>query len=68
MTPEQAAAFVMAQAACAAAEIAGMQAENQIYVKRGQGVLFGKNEFDAIADRYCIGHNAVLTLFQETNR
>lgn len=29
MTSEQQAAFIMAQAACAMAEIAGMQAENQ---------------------------------------
>ncbi len=68
MTPEQAAAFIMAQAACAMGEIAGMQAENQIYVAHGEAPVFGKNAFDAVAERYTIGHNAVLTLFQGTNR
>lgn len=64
MTPEQKAAFVMTQAACAMAEIAGMQAENQHYVLNGSGILYGKNAFDGVIERYTIGHNAVISFFE----
>jgi hypothetical protein len=72
MTPEQAAAFVMAQAACVMAEIAAMQRTNEDHSRSFDAnprfPPYDANAFRALIDRYCIGHNAVLQLFQETNR
>lgn len=59
MTPEQQAAFVMAQAACAMAEIAGMQAENANY----NHPKYLKKDFDAVIARNVIGHNDVISYF-----
>jgi hypothetical protein len=69
MSPEQQAAFIMAQAACAMAEIAGMQAENQRAQITGGGFVGGEppfraSDFDGIAVRYGIHHNAVISFFQ----
>ncbi len=64
MTPEQKAAFVMAQAACAMAEIAGMQAANQHRTQHGNSIMYGEEAFDGVIERNCISHNAVLSLFQ----
>lgn len=66
MTPEQAAAFVMAQAACAIGEIAAMQAEDRLAAIQGHNGHTGE-EYRQIDERYCIGHNAVMQLFQEIN-
>lgn len=66
MTPEQAAAFVIAQAACALAEIAAMQARNARFV--GPEKYHQPKEFDAVIDKYCISSNAVLRLFQDAKR
>lgn len=38
MTPEQQAAYIMSQSACAMAEIAGMQAENQHRISQGYSI------------------------------
>lgn len=67
MTPEQAAAFVIAQAACAMAEVAAMQAQDRAWEKAG---LNQYSEFDyrAVVNKFCIGHNAVMQLFQDTSR
>lgn len=64
MTTEQQAAFVMAQAACAMAEIAGMQAENQSRIQRGESLAYVENDFAAVIGRNGIGHNDVLTMFR----
>lgn len=63
MTDEQKAAYVNAQAACAMAEIAGMQALNQYRLARGEAIAYSDEAFDAIPNKYGIHHNAVLTLF-----
>jgi len=81
MTPEQAAAFVVAQAACANAEIAAMQQSNDAFVAsfepRGYNGIPGlaanhapytANDFRAVIDKYCIGHNAVLQCFEDAAR
>lgn len=68
MNPEQAAAFVIAQAACASAEIAAMQAANNDAPRRGLHPPYDEQHFRAIIDQYTIGHNAVLTLFQGATR
>ena len=63
MTDEQKAAYVMAMAACAMAEVAGMQAENAHRANGGLGVLYGEDAFGAVLDKYGIHHNTVLSLF-----
>jgi hypothetical protein len=64
MTPEQQAAYVISQAACAMAEIAGMQAENQHRLFLGQSIAYGEDAFAAVAERNFIGHNNVLGMFR----
>lgn len=54
------AAFIIAQAACANAAIAGMQAENQHRLSLGQTIAYDEAAFLAIQDQYMIGHNAVI--------
>lgn len=68
MNPEQAAAFVIAQAACANAEIAAMQAANAQCARRGDAQTYDEKHFMAVIDQYGISHNAVLTTFQHANR
>ena len=65
MTPEQKAAFINAQAACAMAAIAGMQALNAERQANGYALAYDEAAFAAVPDRYCIGHNAVVTFFQD---
>lgn len=64
MTSEQQAAYVIAQAACAMAEILGMQAENQMRAHRGETPAYGEEAFIAVMHRNCIGHNDVLGMFR----
>lgn len=64
MTPEQKAAYVMSQAACAMAEIAGMQAENQARGFEGNAPLYMRQDFTDVISRNVIGHNAVIALLR----
>lgn len=59
------AAFIIAQAACANAEIAGMQAENQQRLSLGQSVAYDMDAFMAVQDSYMIGHNAVIEYLRD---
>lgn len=68
MTPEQAAAFIMAQAACALVELASMQATNAEDARTGRPPSYSGNDFMAIQNRYGIGHNDALSTFQNANR
>lgn len=63
MTPEQQAAFIIAQAAILQARIAGMQAENQARIAAGRALLFHAEDFDREADTSGCGHNDVITFF-----
>lgn len=63
MTSEQKAAFVMAQAACAMAKIAAMQAENQRCAAQGQPPKYGEDDFNHLDREFTIGHNDVIGLF-----
>ena len=63
MTQEQKAAYIMAMAACAMAEIAGMQAENQQRAHRGEAVAYAEDAFSDIANKHGIYHNAVFSFF-----
>jgi hypothetical protein len=67
MTPEQTAAYVIAQSACAAAEIAAMQAQDRAWLAAGHGT-YSDLDYRGVIDRFCIGHNAVLQCFQDANR
>lgn len=63
MTDEQKAAYVIAQAACAMAEIHGMVAENQKRAAEGKAMAYDERDFFAISEKYYLGHNAVLEFF-----
>jgi cytochrome c-type biogenesis protein CcmH len=64
MTQEQKAAYVIAMAACAMAEIAGMQAENQNRAHRGESVAYTEDAFRAVIESNGIHHNAVIGMFR----
>lgn len=64
MTPEQQAAFIIAQAACAMAEIAGMQAENQVRSHRGETPAYNESSFQSVIEHNLVGHNAVISFFR----
>ena len=53
-------AFVIAQAACANAEIAAMQAENDLRLSRGETPAYDETAFMQVQNTYLIGHNAVI--------
>ncbi len=63
MTPEQQAAYIIAQAACMHAEMEGMKAEN---ARRSAGqapLRYSEVDFEALPARYGIDHNAVVGFF-----
>jgi len=64
MTPEQTAAYVTAQAACANAEVAGMTAENMQRAALGQSMAYDEAAFVAVIENYSIHHNAVIELMR----
>lgn len=65
MTPEQKAAYTMAQAACALAEIEGMKAENMQRELRGESMAYVFDDFFAITEKYPIHHNAVVAWMRD---
>ena len=67
MSPAETIAYVNAQAACAMIEALGMKAENEQRKVQGNSPAYGEAAFSAIIDKYCISHNAVMQLFQESN-
>lgn len=54
MNEQQRSAFVIAQAAMLNAEIAAMQAENQMRAHRGETPAYADMEFNAVIGRYNI--------------
>lgn len=63
MRAEERLAFVISQAAVLMATVAGMQAENQYRLARGETIAYAEQAFvDAIAQSGC-GHHAVIALF-----
>lgn len=69
MTPEQQAAYVIAQAACVTADIAAMQAENAVtasdYRRRPGSPLPWKGvDFRNLILAYGTHHNAVIGFFR----
>ena len=65
MTPEQKAAYVMAQAACLIAETLGMQAENMQREHRGESMAFVTKDFEDAILKYGVHHNGVISLFHQ---
>ena len=65
MTPEQKAAYIQAQAACAMADVAGMQAENMQREHRGEAMAYVEEDFVEIPNKYGIHCNAVITFFHD---
>lgn len=64
MNEEQQAAFIHAQAVCAQAEIAAMQAENMQRAALGQSMAYDEAAFMAVIEKYGIHHNAVIEFFR----
>jgi hypothetical protein len=67
MTPEQTAAYVQAQTACAMAEIASMHAANREREIQGFTHAYGEQSFREIPDEFGIGHNSVVSMFNASN-
>jgi len=65
MTPEQATAYIHAQATAAAIEMEAMKVENLARVQNGHSPYYGEAEFRALIDNYGLHHNSVLTIFQQ---
>lgn len=63
MTPEQKAAYIIAQSACLMATIAGMQAENQNRQHEGLSPAYTQDNFEDQILRYRVHHNAVMEFF-----
>ena len=54
------AAYIISQAACAMAELEAMKAANVLSWSAGNGLDYTADDFAALQDKYCIGHNAVI--------
>lgn len=64
MTPEQQAAYVMGEAMAAFIEAQSMIVANKEREMQGKAYAYGEEAFLALQTKYCIRHNAMLTLFQ----
>lgn len=67
MTPEQAAAYITAQAAAAFGELEAMKVENRVREQRGDSPAYGEKEFTEAMQKYCIQHNQVISVYDEAN-
>jgi len=63
LNKNQTTAYVLAQTACALAEIEGMKAENMQRAVLGQSMAYDEAAFQAVIERYGIHHNGVITMF-----
>lgn len=63
MTPEQQAAYIMAQAASAMIEAIGMAAENLQRDRRGEAIAYNEQAFTDLILKYGIYHNATIGFF-----
>lgn len=61
MTPEQKAAYVQAQAACAIIEALGMMSENLQRVHRGESMAYDEKSFCDVILRNGIHHNVTIS-------
>lgn len=67
MTPEQKAAFINAQVAMLNARVAGMVAENQMRLARGETIAYADDSFAVLEREYegTLSHNAITSFFRE---
>lgn len=65
MNKNQAAAYVMGQAAELFARVSGMTAENQQRAHRGESMAYVESDFLAALDASGCHHNAALSTFQD---
>ncbi len=63
MDDAQKAAYVMAQAACLLAEVAGMQSENRLREIQGASPAYGEEAFQAAILRSGVHHNGVMSTY-----
>lgn len=67
MTPEQKAAYVIAQSACMIAELSAMQAECAAMIKSGAvgNLPYNYNDFMSLIEKYGLHSNGVISLFHD---
>lgn len=63
MDDAQKVAYVMAQAACAIAEIEAMKAANRDRVSNGYSLAYAESDFFEVPQKYGIDHSSVIALF-----
>ncbi len=63
MDEQQQAAYVIGQAVSAMIECESMKADNERCRRQGVEDAYCEGAFMALQEKYCISHNAVLTLF-----
>ena len=63
MTPEQQAAYVNGQAACALIEMYVMNALNHEKMMKNKSLAYDEEAFMKLQEKYCISHNAVVSFF-----
>lgn len=59
------AAFITAQAACLQADVAAMQCQNDLDKEAGRPNSYQPHDFEALPDKYGLGHNDVLIYLQQ---
>lgn len=63
MTPEQQAAYIIAQSACMLAEMEAMKAANAMPFAGTETKRYEPADFEALPNRYGLHHNAVVGWF-----
>lgn len=65
MTESQSAAYIMAQTACALAEIESMKAANRERERKGEVIAYPEESFLEIPDKYGLHHNAIMPFYAQ---
>jgi hypothetical protein len=63
-TPEEAAAYIQSQSACALIKAMGYQAENKACSLRNEYPKYGLDNFERLLDEHGIHHNTVMEIYQ----
>lgn len=64
-TAEKRCAFVNAQVACMAAELAAMSAQNAADLMAMKEQTYKPEDFRKLPDQYLVGHNAVISYLRD---
>ncbi|MEK6883945.1 MAG: hypothetical protein AABY22_30220 [Nanoarchaeota archaeon] len=65
MTKEQTTAYVFSQSVCALIDAFGMNALNNDRMHRGQSIAYTDAAYFELIERYGIGHNNVVDVFNK---